>query len=117
MARLVLGWERLWPRLLPLIGLVGLFAALALFNFFAFLPTWLHVAILGAFALAGMLAGGFAAGGIAPISRAAARRRLELDSGLAHRPLAALEDRLVGGAADRRASALWQAHARAPPGP
>ena len=42
--------------------------------------------------------------------RDAARRRIETASGLAHRPLAALEDRLAGGAGDPETAALWQAH-------
>jgi len=43
-------------------------------------------------------------------SRDAARRRIENASGLSHRPLTALEDRLVGGANDPAAASLWQAH-------
>jgi len=42
----------------------------------------------------------------------AGRRRLERDSGLAHRPLSALEDELAGGRAHPAAIALWAAHRR-----
>jgi hypothetical protein len=41
---------------------------------------------------------------------AAARRRLEVDSGLAHRPLFALDDKLATDPRDRAGAALWEAH-------
>src|SRR5690606_9291876 len=43
---------------------------------------------------------------------AAGRRRVERESGLSHRPLTALDDRLAGGATDSEAAALWQAYQR-----
>jgi uncharacterized protein (TIGR02302 family) len=42
--------------------------------------------------------------------RSAERRRVEQASGLTHRPLTALEDRLSGAGDDPAAQALWQAH-------
>src|SRR5258707_17657 len=42
--------------------------------------------------------------------RGAGRRRIEQASGLAHRPLTALEDRMSGSGEDLASVALWQAH-------
>ena len=109
-ARLALAWERLWPALWPALGVAGTFLALALFDLPARLPGLLHLALLAVFG--GLL--GFALWhGFRHLrlpDRAAARRRIEAASGLAHRPLAALEDRLLGGASDPASQALWQAH-------
>ncbi|MCR6629651.1 MAG: TIGR02302 family protein [Magnetospirillum sp.] len=103
-------WERLWPLVLPPFCLIGLFVAFALFDLAPLLPGWLHGLVLAALA-----------GGVGFLSvRAALRfrrpdwdeaaRRLERDSGLSHRPLAALADRPAGGNDDPLAQALWQAH-------
>jgi hypothetical protein len=45
-ARLSLLWERVWPALWPATGIVGLFAAAALFDLFAQLPSSLHLILL-----------------------------------------------------------------------
>jgi uncharacterized protein (TIGR02302 family) len=106
----VLFWERLWPRLWPVLGVGGLFLALALSDALPLLPAWLHVTVLVAFAIAlliAMLAGARALGGVDTV---AARRRLERDSGLHHRPLTAIEDRLIAGATNPMATALWRVH-------
>jgi uncharacterized protein (TIGR02302 family) len=109
LARLALGWERTWPALWPVLGVAGAFVALALFDLPARLPPLLHAALLAAFAvlIAAAAVHGFRRFQLP--SRAAARRRLETASGLAHRPLAALDDRLAGGG-DPASQALWQVH-------
>ncbi|MCC7273647.1 MAG: DUF4175 family protein, partial [Alphaproteobacteria bacterium] len=109
LARLALLWERVWPALWPPAGIAGLFLILALLDVPALLPGWAHVLLLVAFALAFLAAAVQAARSLAMPAPAAARRRVELASGLAHRPLAALQDRPVGstGAEER---ALWAAH-------
>lgn len=106
----VLLWERLWPLLLPPLCLIGLFVAFALFDLAPVLPGWLR----------GLVLAGTAGGVSFLLVRAALRlilpawdeaaRRLERDSGLDHRPLAALVDRPA--ADDPLALALWQAHRR-----
>ncbi|MCP5366535.1 MAG: TIGR02302 family protein [Hyphomicrobiales bacterium] len=109
-ARAVLAWERLWPLLWPVVGVVALFVSLALLDVFAWIPAWLHLAVL---LLAGAAFAGTAARALRrfrPAGEAEARRRLEADSGLAHRPLSALEDHLASGAGDESTRALWQAH-------
>jgi uncharacterized protein (TIGR02302 family) len=107
-----LAWERLWPALWPLIGVAAVFSSLAFLDFLPDLPIWMHVGVLVAFvlALAWALWRGFS--DIAAPDRLAARRRLERDNNLDHRPLAALEDQIASGKADPFAEALWQEHRR-----
>ncbi len=110
LARAAVFWERLWPRLWPVLGVVGVFAAMALLDLFSPMPGWLHGFALAAFG--GALAVALVAGGrgLRWVDRATARRRLERDSGLAHRPLGTLVDGIAAGTGDPRAEALWQAH-------
>jgi uncharacterized protein (TIGR02302 family) len=112
LARASLAWEGLWPRLVPLFAVVMLFVAAAHLDLFAGLDPWVHTAILAALAV------GFAGLGFFMLrrfrwpSRELAIRRLERDSGVTHRPLVAVQDRLASGSADPMALALWQAHRR-----
>ena len=112
LAGAALAWERLWPALWPAVAVVGTFLALALFDLPALLPGVLHAALLAVFALA------LAAALLPAIrrfrlpGRDAERRRVEQASGLAHRPLTALDDRLSAPGGDAAAAALWQAHRR-----
>ena len=110
LARAALLWERLWPALMPAVALVGLFLALALSDVLPDLDGYLHAGLLAGFALAfiGLLYRGLK--GFAWPSEAAARRRIELSSGLPHRPLEALQDSLVGGRGDPTATRLWDLH-------
>ncbi|MCP1336320.1 TIGR02302 family protein [Futiania mangrovi] len=108
-ARLALGWEALWPALMPAALVVGLGLALALFDVFAVLPLWAHIGLLALLALAAI---GLALRGLARMrwpTREMALRRLETAGRLPHRPLATLADTPVGGA-EGAASALWAAH-------
>lgn len=112
LARLALAWEALWPLLWPVVGVLGLFLAIALFDLLPHLPGWLHGAALVLFA--GGL--GLALLNLARKFRfpdaARARRRIETDSGLEHRPLAVLDDKIAGNPRDPVARALWQLHRR-----
>ncbi len=103
-------WERLWRRLWPAATWAGLFLAIAISDFLPTLPGGWHMAILVIFAgVFGLLCyRGLA--GIEPVTGAAAKRRVENDSGLKHRPLVAMEDRLSAGLGDVTAEALWKAH-------
>ncbi len=108
LARLVLWFERVLPAVLPAARVAGVFLCLALLDVLPLLPWWAHAAVLAGTALAigVLLWRGLAA--IIPPDAVAADRRLEKDSGLAHRPLAALSD---PPATDDPASlALWRAH-------
>ena len=107
--------ERLGPASWPLIGVLGLFLAVALVRIPALLPLWLHVVLLIAFA--GALAA--AAWWIRRVLRwptlEEAKRRLELDSKMPHRPLTAWDDRLMAGGEDADSVALWRQHRRSLP--
>ena len=112
LARASLGWEDLWPRLVPLLAIVMLFVAAAHLDLFAGLDPWIHTAILAALVIGSAGLGFFLLRRFRWPSRDAAIRRLERDSGVAHRPLVAVQDQLASGSADPMAAALWQAHRR-----
>ncbi|HEX6441141.1 MAG TPA: DUF4175 family protein, partial [Stellaceae bacterium] len=115
LARAAIWWERLWPAAWPALCVLGIFAALALFDLLTLLPGWLHAALLATLALgfAGAVFWGWrtAFRGIAAPDTVAARRRIERSSDLAHRPLEALADR-PSAPLDGEASILWEAHRR-----
>ncbi|HVJ52973.1 MAG TPA: TIGR02302 family protein [Aliidongia sp.] len=108
-AQAALAWERVWPALWPVTALVMLFWTAACFDLLPELPGWLHAIVLVLFLGAFGFAFWRAWREIDLPDRSAARRRIELDSGLTHRPLAVLDDRMAG-AADPFAEALWAAH-------
>jgi uncharacterized protein (TIGR02302 family) len=110
LARGALFWERLWPALWPLLAVTGLFLSFALVDVLPRLPGWLHAAVLLGLAVAAAWAAVRALARLRLPSRREAQRRLELDSGLAHRPLSARDDPIAAGAADRDSAALWEVH-------
>lgn len=110
LARLVLSWEVVWPRLWPILGVAGLFASLALFDVLPILPGWLHALILAgcAGALIWTLRQGARQFRLPTTSEA--ERRLEHDSRIDHRPLTTLIDMPSGDVSDPGSAALWQIH-------
>ena len=58
LARLALGWEAIWPRLWPVLGVLGLFLVLALLEVPQRLPFWAHLILLAGFAGATGLSAG-----------------------------------------------------------
>ncbi len=110
MARAALFWERLWLALWPLMTTVGLFAAVVLLDIMPALPGWMHFLVLAGFVAALGATSALLVRRLAMPRRAEARHRLESDSGLDHRPLSSLEEKLVTPADDPEAKALWQAH-------
>ncbi|HZS82405.1 MAG TPA: TIGR02302 family protein [Stellaceae bacterium] len=109
LARSAILWERVWPALWPATGAAGLFLVLALFDAFDPLPGWLHAALLALFAGAVLAGLAQALWRLRMPGIAMARRRIERASGLVHRPLTTLADRLASGA-DPAAALLWEAH-------
>lgn len=110
LAKLALLWERLWPALWPPAGIIGLFLGIALIDLLPHLPVWLHGLLLVGFAAA---AGVFTWRGLARLSfpkATEARRRVEVESGLEHRPLTILDDRLASGRGDAGSESLWRVH-------
>src|ERR1043166_9801157 len=112
-ARAAIAWERVWPALWPASGILGAFAALALLGAFAYIPSGLHtlalLAILGASGY--FLYRNFESFRAPDWSEGA--RRLERESGLAHRPITERHDRLAVGQGDEFAEGLWRAHVKA----
>jgi uncharacterized protein (TIGR02302 family) len=110
LARLGLFWERLWPAIWPAVGIAGLFLVLALLDLPTRLPPWLHALLLAGFAGAIGFALWHGLRSFAVPSDAEARRRLELDSDLPHRPLTLLVEPLAAGLGQPEAEALWSLH-------
>jgi uncharacterized protein (TIGR02302 family) len=101
-------WERAWPAFWPVTAGVLGFIVFALFDLPSYLPGWLHLVLLLGFI--GGIGWGFARAfrGLRLPAPGATSRRLERDSGLAHRPLATLGDRPAAG--DALALAVWEIH-------
>jgi uncharacterized protein (TIGR02302 family) len=111
LSRAALAWESLWPALWPMLAVVAVFAVAALFDLPSLVPVAVHAGMLAVFAAA---LGGAAIWGSRRLvwpDPLAARRRIELNSGLAHRPLAALADH-PSKPLDSAAAGLWEAHRR-----
>lgn len=108
LARAALRWEGLWPALWPALGVLGLFAIFALAGLPARLPGWAHALALLGFLAALILAIRHGFAGFRAPDDAAVDRRLERETGLQHRPLAALQDQPATQDAD--GLALWAAH-------
>jgi len=107
-------WERLWVCVWKPVLVAASLAALILLDLLPALPGWLHLMLLGVFAV---LFGGLsyrALRGFRVVGWSDARRRLEHDNDLEHRPLSALADRPVS-AQDSLSLKVWQAHVRALP--
>ena len=110
LAQGALVWESVWQRVWPAFAVAGVFLALAFLDVFRHLPPWLHVAVLAGFFILFVVSLARGLRGIKLADRVAARHRLELDSGLDHRPLTALQDTLASGRGDRETEILWRAH-------
>ncbi|MFZ2006859.1 MAG: DUF4175 family protein, partial [Stellaceae bacterium] len=111
LSRAALAWERLWPALWPALCVAGFFLVAALFDLSSFVLPSVHILILAGFVLAFAAAAIY---GLQPLvwpDALTARRRIEVNSGLAHRPLAALADQ-PSLPLDDAAAGLWEAHRR-----
>jgi uncharacterized protein (TIGR02302 family) len=107
LAYAILLWERLWRHAWPASGVGGLFGALALLDAPSLLSPWQHVAFLGIFALALIVGLIFGFRGFRLPSRREVLRRIETESGLAHRPLADAKDKMAAGNGDPLAEEIW----------
>src|SRR5450755_1422266 len=100
LARLSLGLERLLPALWPATGFAGAYLALALFGVFAFTPWPLQALLLAATITASGLSLYENFADLAWPGSLEGARRLERDSGFAHRPISEKDDVLAGGSED-----------------
>jgi uncharacterized protein (TIGR02302 family) len=106
-------WERVWPALWPASAIAGLFVAATLFDLFAPLPWAIHALIL-----AGVITGiglclYFSFQDFRLPSWGEGARRLEVASGLKHRPISEAGDAMVVGSGDSIAEELWKLHVNA----
>ncbi|MCX7280467.1 MAG: DUF4175 family protein [Alphaproteobacteria bacterium] len=108
LARGVLAIERLLPLLWPAFCFFGFYLALALTDIFAFIPWPIQALLLASTVTAGALALYEDFENFAWPRSLDAARRLERDSGLAHRPISERDDVLVDD--DPVARALWDLH-------
>lgn len=108
-SRWALYFERLWPRVWLVLGLVGLFLLVSLAGLWPMLSDAAHYAVLALFGVAGV-------GALIHILRTPfpprdeAVRRIERVSGVPHRPASSYEDTVTANADDPRTAAIWQAH-------
>lgn len=108
---LTISFERLWPLVLPLILLIALFASLSWLGLFALMPRWLHLGVLGLFALAALVALYLPFRFRLP-DEDAITARIEDVNGLIHEPLAVQTGQMATGNNDPFAVALWREHKR-----
>ena len=108
-AWIALGWERLWPLLVPLflVGIVFLFVSWI--GMWKYLPLWLHFSIMALFAVATLGALSFLRRFIMPRAQEISRR-IEVETRLEDRPISALEDDIALGEGDAFSRALWNEH-------
>jgi hypothetical protein len=112
-ARIVAAFEEVWRRLVPILWVGGLYAALAWLGVFAAVSESLRYALLALVAalLLAALVSAFRdrSGLLAALDAGRALRRIEAVSGLTSHELAGLTDRLAG-TPDAATTRLWAAH-------
>ncbi len=102
-------WERLWPPLATLATAIGAFLIASWAGLWITLPPLWRAVGVGLFALL-VLASAVPLARLALPGRRDALRRLDLQSGLPHRPATAISDNVADGTEDKGSLALWQAH-------
>jgi hypothetical protein len=97
LARAAVFWERCWPEFAAALGVLGVFVAAALFDLPAMVPGWVHASVLAVLAVLFALTVWQGIRAFRIPGESEGRRRIEAASGLEHRPLAALADKLASG--------------------
>jgi len=108
-ARLIVFWERLWPRLVPLFVVAGIFILASWLGLWPAVPDWLRFVLLGAFAIAA-LAALWPLTSLRVPSPAEAFIRLERWNDQANRPATGILDHLATPHASPETQAIWEAH-------
>ena len=107
-ARLSLVVEQTWPRLVPILSVLGAFVVLSWLGYWRLGGDWLRLGTLAILGL-GLLVGLLGLARVALPGRADAMRRVEQASNLPHRPARGLSDKISPVADDAPARALWAA--------
>jgi uncharacterized protein (TIGR02302 family) len=107
-ARLSLAVEGFWPRLVPIISIVGAYVVLSWLGYWRLGGDWLRLGTLAVLGLA-LLVALYRLVRVDLPGRAEAMRRVERVSDLPHRPARGLSDTISPVADDAAAQALWAA--------
>lgn len=105
-------WEQLWPPVAATLVVLGIFLAVSWAGLWISIPPLARIFGLVIFAL-------LLAASLSPFlwlklpGRTEALSRLDRESGIAHRPATAIDDRLANGNEDPVMTALWRAHRNA----
>ncbi len=108
-ATAALSWETVWPVIVALLIVAGVFLTLSWLGLWINLPRWARLTGLAVFALG-------AAAALYPLTkfrlpaRKAALARVDRDSGLPHSPATTLDDILANGHGEATTRALWNIH-------
>ncbi len=102
-------FERLWPRLWIVFGVLTIFAIVSVLGLWPHLGDAAHYAMLAIFG-GGLLAALIFAARTPWPGREEAVRRIERVSGAVHRPASSYEDTMSVGSPDGVAEKLWRAH-------
>lgn len=108
-ARMAAVFEQLWLKLWLVLAVVAAFLLVSYLGIWSYLPTPVHVILLGAFGLA-LVAALVSMARVTWPSREDAIRRIERVSGVPHRPATSYEDTLTTPSSDPATQAIWQAH-------
>ncbi|WP_258549177.1 DUF4175 domain-containing protein [Thalassospira profundimaris] len=109
--RHILTWEKVWPRLIPVLAIMASLLGLALTGLFAFLPPIIHIALL-AVAVIGILVGCvFVWRAWQPPTAFEVMARLEAANHLPHTPIQTQRDAILPSD-DALTSYLWQRQLR-----
>jgi uncharacterized protein (TIGR02302 family) len=107
-AKLVILWERVWPRLVLFLGIFGCVLAVSWLGFWQVVPYWARFGGV-VFVLALLLIAALPLLTIRRPTEQEALRRIDRSTGGGHRPATALADELATRD-DPFAKALWDAH-------
>lgn len=110
-ASAALSWETLWPVIVALLGIAGIFLTVSWLGLWINVPRWGRMAGLAFFGIA-VLAALFPLIRFRLPARRAALARVDRDSGLQHSPATTLDDILANGQQDSATRALWNIHLR-----
>ncbi|MBX9758014.1 MAG: TIGR02302 family protein [Beijerinckiaceae bacterium] len=110
-ARLAVLWERLWPPLVALFVVAGVFLAVSWLGLWLYAPWWGRALGLTIFGLA-LLWPAWLLARVRLPSRTDALGRIDRDSHLPHRPASTLDDALANPSAEDATKALWRLHQR-----